>query len=169
MSARSGAGRPLPTSRTICGCRPSLLSSKSSASVTLEEWVEAELELGRESLLVAELEALTRAYPLRERLRFQLMLALYRSGRQADALRVYRETRELLVEELGIEPGRELQQLERRILVQDELLAPPRQTGPRRSRSRRRRSSGGRRSSLMWRGCFAGRSSGCSPSSGPAV
>jgi predicted ATPase/DNA-binding SARP family transcriptional activator len=93
--------------------------------VTLEEWAAVELELGRESLLVAELEALTRTYPLRERLRYQLMLALYRLGRQADALRVYRETRELLVEELGIEPGPELQQLERQILVQDALLARP--------------------------------------------
>jgi predicted ATPase/DNA-binding SARP family transcriptional activator len=91
---------------------------------TLEERIGADLALGREAELVAELEALARTYPLRERLREQLMIALYRLGRQADALGVYRETRQLLVEELGIEPGAELQRLERRILVQDESLAP---------------------------------------------
>jgi predicted ATPase/DNA-binding SARP family transcriptional activator len=90
----------------------------------LEERIAADLALGRGAELVAELEALTQAYPLRERPREQLMLVLYRLGRQADALGVYRETRQLLVEELGIEPGAELQQLEHRILVQDETLTP---------------------------------------------
>lgn len=89
---------------------------------TLEERVAADLGLGRESQLVAELEALTKAHPLRERLRAQLMLALYRLGRQADALAVYRDARQLLVEELGIEPGAELQELERQILTHDESL-----------------------------------------------
>ena len=88
----------------------------------LEERIGADLALGRDAELVAELEALTQAYPLRERLREQLMLALYRLGRQADALGVYRETRQLLVEELGIEPGAELQRLERQILLQDDTL-----------------------------------------------
>ena len=90
----------------------------------IEERVDADLQLGREAELVPELEALTRLHPLRERLRAQLMLALYRLGRQADALELYRETRQLLVDELGIDPGPELQRLERQILVQDEALAP---------------------------------------------
>jgi WD40 repeat protein/DNA-binding SARP family transcriptional activator len=85
----------------------------------LEERIEAELALGRQLVLVPELEALTAEYPFRERFRAQLMLALYRSGRQADGLEVYRRTRTLMNEELGIEPGIELQQLERAILVQD--------------------------------------------------
>jgi predicted ATPase/DNA-binding SARP family transcriptional activator len=88
----------------------------------LEERIEADLALGRETQLVAELEALTAAHPYRERFAAQLMRALYRLGRQADALSVYRETRQGLVEEFGIEPGMELQELERRILVQDVTL-----------------------------------------------
>ena len=76
-----------------------------------EELVDAELELGRHREVTAELEALIRANPLRERLRAQLMLALYRSSRQAEALQAYHEGRRLLVDELGIEPGRSLQQL----------------------------------------------------------
>ena len=74
--------------------------------------------------LVGELEALVREHPLRERLVGQLMLALYRSGRQADALEAYRVARRGLVEELGLEPGRELQRLERAILTQDPALEP---------------------------------------------
>ena len=66
-----------------------------------------------------QLEALVAEHPLRERLREQLMLALYRSGRQADALRVYRDGRRLLVDELGLEPSQPLQQLEQAILRQD--------------------------------------------------
>jgi DNA-binding SARP family transcriptional activator len=92
----------------------------------LEERIEADLALGRHAELVGELEALAAAEPLRERLRGQLMLALYRSGRQADALAAYRAARESLVEELGIEPGRALQDLEGAILRQDPALEPPR-------------------------------------------
>ena len=87
-----------------------------------EDRIEAELALGRHADLVAELEALVAQHPLRERLRAQLMVALYRSGRQAEALRVYHETREILVEELGIEPGRALQRLERAVLLHDPAL-----------------------------------------------
>ncbi len=88
----------------------------------LEERLESDLALGRHDDLVGELEALVAQEPLRERLRGQLMLALYRAGRQAEALDVYRETRRALVDELGIEPSRGLQELERAILVQDASL-----------------------------------------------
>ena len=91
-------------------------------TVTLEERIEADLALGRHAELVSELEALVAAQPLRERPRAQLMLALYRSGRQADALAAYRAAREKLVEELGIDPGPELRELEAAILRQDESL-----------------------------------------------
>ena len=91
--------------------------------VALEERIEADLALGRQAELVPELEALVDAQPLRERPRAQLMLALYRAGRQADALAAYRAARETLIEELGIEPGPELRKLEAAILRQDESLA----------------------------------------------
>ena len=85
----------------------------------VEEWAETELALGRHAELVGELEALVAGHPLRERLRGQLMLALYRSGRQADALEVYREGRARLVDELGIEPSPLLQRLQASILRQE--------------------------------------------------
>jgi predicted ATPase/DNA-binding SARP family transcriptional activator len=91
----------------------------------LEARVEADLALGRQADLVPELEALVAEHPLRERLRGQLMLALYRAGRQADALDVYRATRAALVEELGIDPSPALQRLERAILEQDPELEAP--------------------------------------------
>ena len=85
----------------------------------LELRIEAELALGRHATLIGELYALTSEHPLRERLSAQLMTALYRDGRQADALAAYRAARERLVEEIGIEPGPELKALEARILAQD--------------------------------------------------
>jgi DNA-binding SARP family transcriptional activator/tetratricopeptide (TPR) repeat protein len=88
-----------------------------------EERIEAELALGKSTGLVAELEELVARAPLRERRRTQLMLALYRSGRQADALAAYRDARETLIEELGVEPGPELRELERAILAQEDWLA----------------------------------------------
>jgi DNA-binding SARP family transcriptional activator len=88
----------------------------------LEQKLEAELELGRHDRIVGELEALVEEEPLRERPRRQLMLALYRSGRQAEALACYREGRRQLVQELGIEPGPALQELERAILRRDASL-----------------------------------------------
>ncbi|MGZ4380660.1 MAG: BTAD domain-containing putative transcriptional regulator [Gaiellaceae bacterium] len=91
----------------------------------LEERIDAELELGEHARLVPELETLAGQEPLRERPRGQLMLALYRSGRQAEALEAYRAGRQLLVDELGIEPGPALQELERAILRQDQALAEP--------------------------------------------
>jgi DNA-binding SARP family transcriptional activator len=98
----------------------------------LEERVEADLELGRHARLVPELEGLVREHPLRERLRGQLMLALYRCGRQADALEVYRSGRRLLDEELGLQPSDELQRLERAILNHDPSLESPLVPGVRR-------------------------------------
>jgi DNA-binding SARP family transcriptional activator/DNA-binding beta-propeller fold protein YncE len=90
-----------------------------------EARVEADLALGRHPELVPELESHVRRHPLRERVRGQLMLALYRCGRQADALEVYRSGRRLLNEELGLEPDDELQRLERAILNHDPWLESP--------------------------------------------
>ena len=90
--------------------------------VAIEERVEADLALGRHGQLVAELEALVAEHPFREGLRGELMVALYRAGRQAEALAVYRDARQALAEELGIEPGPGLRQLEGAILRQDPSL-----------------------------------------------
>ncbi len=91
----------------------------------LESRAEALLACGRHRDLIAELETLTAAHPLRERFWYQRMLALYRAGRQADALRVYRELRDILVTELAIEPSPELRELHARILRQDPALDAP--------------------------------------------
>ena len=91
----------------------------------IESRIEAELALGRQDALVAELETLVAAHPYREGLRAQLMLALYRSGRQAEALETYRSARRTFSEELGIEPGPRLQQLEGAILRHDPSLEAP--------------------------------------------
>jgi DNA-binding SARP family transcriptional activator len=88
----------------------------------IEERIESELTLGRDEDLVAELKELVSTHPLRERLCRQLMLALYRCGRQAEALGVYASTRRTLVQDLGLEPGPELRTLERAILRQDDSL-----------------------------------------------
>jgi len=92
-----------------------------------ESRIEADLALGRHSELVGELQTLVVEHPLRERLRAQLMLALYRSGRQAEALEAYREGRTTLLEELGIDPSPELQELEKAVLRQDPAVATPTQ------------------------------------------
>src|SRR6185437_6186318 len=91
----------------------------------VEERIDADLALGRQLAVVPELEALAGDHPFREHFRAQLMLALYRSGRQAEGLAVYQQTRTLLSDELGLEPGTELQELQRAILVQDPGLTPP--------------------------------------------
>jgi predicted ATPase/DNA-binding SARP family transcriptional activator len=91
----------------------------------LEDRIDADLALGRHGQLIPELERLVAEQPLRERLRAQLMLALYRAGRQADALAVYQRARRTLVDELGIEPGQALRDLERKILAHDASLDPP--------------------------------------------
>ena len=104
----------------------------------LEERIEADLAIGRHDSLAPELESLVVDHPHRERLRGQLMVSLYRSGRQADALDTYRQFRRSLVETLGLEPGAELRDLEAQILRQDPDLGP-RRTRPRaQTRTRRR-------------------------------
>ena len=117
-------GEPLVDFRYESFAREEILRLEELRLLAHEELAEAELDLGRHRELVPELERLVAANPLRERPRGQLMLALYRSGRQADALDAYRAGRRLLVEELGLEPGPELRELERRILGQDPRLAP---------------------------------------------
>ncbi|WP_055490423.1 BTAD domain-containing putative transcriptional regulator [Streptomyces sp. TP-A0356] len=104
----------------------------------LEEWrqqllesrLDMDLEQGCHAEAVSELTALTAAHPLRERLRELLMLALYRSGRQAEALAVYADTRRLLADELGVDPGPGLKELQRRILRADPALAEPSAPAP---------------------------------------
>jgi DNA-binding SARP family transcriptional activator len=96
-----------------------------SRAAALESWAEIELMLGRHATLVPELVRLVAEYPLREQLRHHLMLALYRTGRQAEALAAYRDARAFFVEEFGAEPGEPLQQLHQRILRSDPSLAAP--------------------------------------------
>ena len=91
----------------------------------LEQLVDAQLGLGRHAEVVGRLQSLIGEHPYRERLRAQLMLALYRCDRQADALHAYQDARRALVEELGIEPGERLRELERAVLAHDPALAPP--------------------------------------------
>lgn len=108
-------------------------------ALLVESGIELELDLGAHAKIIPELHDLTSRYPLRERLRVLLILALYRSGRPAEALAVYADVRRLLAEELGIDPSAELQQLQQRILEgkssetvhirrQARLTAPPEQT-----------------------------------------
>ena len=116
-------GGPLADLADEPSLRPAITRLQDQRLAAVEDRIEADLGLGRQSILVGELESLIQRHPLRERPRGQLMLALYRSGRQAEALRVYQETRRVLGEELGIEPSRDLQQLEGQILNQDPTLA----------------------------------------------
>jgi len=94
-------------------------------TAALEQRIEVDLTLGRHAELIGELEALTREHPHRERLQAQLLVALYRSGRQAEALTAYQDARRRLVEELGIEPGKSLRELHQAILRQDPALDVP--------------------------------------------
>jgi DNA-binding SARP family transcriptional activator len=102
--------------------QPAIARLEELRLAALEQRIEAELALGRHLELVGELETLVSEYPFREGLRGQLMLALYRSGRQTDALAAYREARRALVESFGVEPTPTLQELERAILRQDRAL-----------------------------------------------
>jgi DNA-binding SARP family transcriptional activator len=116
----------------------------------LEERLDADLDRGRHAEVAGELERLVAEHPLRERFRRQLMLSLYRCGRQADALAAYQDARRVLLEELGLEPGRALQDLERAILNHDPRLDAP---APERSEKSGRDGHPGRRAA----GVFVGR------------
>ena len=107
---------------------PAILQLGELHITALESRIDADLALGQHSDLVGELHSLVTEHPLRERLRGQLMIALYRSGRQAEALETYRDGRATLLEELGIDPSPELQDLERAILRQDSSLETPKQS-----------------------------------------
>jgi DNA-binding SARP family transcriptional activator len=105
--------------------QPAIARLEELRAHALELRIEAQLELGLDASVIPELEAFAAEYPFRERLRGQLMLALYRDGRQAEALDIYRQTREEFVAELGIEPAPALQQLQQAILRQDPSLDGP--------------------------------------------
>ena len=114
--------------------QPEIIRLEELRLAALEKRIDADLAVGRDAELVGELEALIAEHPLRERLRQQLMLALYRSGRQADALEAYQSARRTLLDQLGLEPSPALQDLERAILRQDRSLAPvPEPAAPGRS------------------------------------
>ena len=135
--ARTAVGRLREALALWCGppladfayesfAQPEIARLRESRLVALEERIAAELELGDQARLVGELEALVREHPLREGFTAELMLALYRSGRQADALEVYRHASELLRHELGLEPSPQLRELERSILKQEPTVDSPR-------------------------------------------
>ncbi len=130
--------QPSTASRTSRSPAPRHTGWTSCRLHAQEARIEAELALGHASAVVPELEALIAREPLRERPRAQLMRALYADGRQADALEVYRDARRTLDEELGIEPGPELRELERQILEQDPGLAAPAPLRPPLQQKRRR-------------------------------
>ena len=108
-----------------------------------EDRIGVRVDLGDGSDLVGELEALVAVHPLRESLWSLLITALYRAGRQADALTAYRRVRQQLHEELGIDPGPELQELEQRVLRQDRTLTLLRQPNPHRAATARQRAQRG--------------------------
>jgi DNA-binding SARP family transcriptional activator len=118
-------GPPLADVGFEAFAQPEIARLEEERLAALEERIDADLEAGRHTDLVGELEALVDAHPVRERLRAHLMLALYRSGRQAEALTVYQDARRTLVEQLGIEPGRDLQELHGAILRQEAGLRAP--------------------------------------------
>lgn len=120
---------------------------------TLEDRIDADLALGGDSSLIGELEALVARHPLRERARGQLMLALYRAGRQADALEGHRRFRQMLADELGIEPSPALRELERRILQHHPALDGPPDRGPVRPHLGRP-SRAVRQGVVTWSGCL---------------
>src|SRR3954468_24544720 len=142
---RMWRGPPLPELVTGPEATVEIERIRERRRVALEGRVEADLARGRHAELIGELEAAVAREPLHERLRWQLMLALYRSGRQAEALEVYRDGRRVLAEEVGLEPGPALSKLERAILDHDPALrgpaappTPPRRASPDHAGHRRR-------------------------------
>jgi DNA-binding SARP family transcriptional activator len=117
-------GPPLADLADLSFAEPEIRRLEELRLAALERRFEADLAVGHHGRVVAELESLVRDHPFRERFRAALMRALYGDGRQAEALALYRETRQTFVDELGIEPGPELQELERAILSQDPALDP---------------------------------------------
>jgi DNA-binding SARP family transcriptional activator len=118
-------GRPLADFSYHQFAQPEIARLEEGRLAALEDRIEADLAVGGHFTLVPELETHVRSHPGRERLWGQLMVALYRSGRQADALERYRRARRILIDEFAIEPGRELKEIERSILTQDPRLDPP--------------------------------------------
>ncbi|MFD9984637.1 BTAD domain-containing putative transcriptional regulator [Streptomyces massasporeus] len=112
-------------------CWPELTALQNRRLDVMEDHFEAALACGRHQLVLPDLESLVAAEPLRERASGQLMVALYRCGRQAEALAVFGRVRTALVEGLGLEPGRELHRLQQAILTQDPTLEVPRSVGDR--------------------------------------
>ena len=121
-------GPPLADFRYEAFAQGEIARLEEARLAALEDRIDADLALGRHGEVIAELEALVRAHPLRERLWAQLMIALYRGGRQSDALLAFRRARGRLVAEIGVEPGPELRALETAVLAHDPGLAAP---GPR--------------------------------------
>ena len=125
-------GPPLEDLQFESFAQPAIRRLEEQRLEALEERIDADLAGGRGAELVGELESLIEQHPLRERLRAQLMRALYAAGRQADALEAYRDARRMLRDELGLEPSAELRELEQAILRHDPSLGPaPRETAPR--------------------------------------
>jgi DNA-binding SARP family transcriptional activator len=118
-------GAPLADFEFEPFAQPEIARLKEERLAVFEERIDADLEAGRHAEIVGEVEALVDRHPTRERLRAHLMLALYRSGRQAEALAIYQDGRRILVDQLGIEPGPDLQQLHGEILRQDAGLRAP--------------------------------------------
>ncbi|HSF61771.1 MAG TPA: BTAD domain-containing putative transcriptional regulator [Gaiellaceae bacterium] len=118
-------GPPLADLQNEHCVRDSAVALEDERIAALETQIDADLGCGRHAELVPEIVSLVKAYPLRERLRGQLMLALYRSGRQSEALEAYGDARQTLVSELGLEPAPELQALQQAILTHDESLRSP--------------------------------------------
>jgi class 3 adenylate cyclase/tetratricopeptide (TPR) repeat protein len=118
-------GAPLPDLADRPFFQPRVARLEELRLACLEDRVEQDLATGRHTAVIGELEAVVREHPLRERPRSQLMLALYRSGRQAEALEAYQQGRRLLAEELGLEPAESLKELQRRILAHEPSLDAP--------------------------------------------
>jgi DNA-binding SARP family transcriptional activator/class 3 adenylate cyclase/tetratricopeptide (TPR) repeat protein len=145
-------GEPLSEFRLRRFARSEIARLEDARLACLEERIDQDLRAGRHAELTGELDGLVKEYPLRERLRALSMLALYRSGRQAEALAVYQDARRALVEELGIEPGKPLRDLHQAVLNQDPALDLPPDERARQPESGTAQSEAGRRPETSARG-----------------